>query len=77
MWFISAAIMAYSVRHLRLVDRVLYFIAGLFLMLPAGSFDSARWFNIAGAVLAVGVFAWERMRSPAPAPAAGSLPAKE
>ena len=48
-WFISAAIMAYSVRHLRIRDRALYFVVGFFLMLPVGSFDSARWFNVAGA----------------------------
>jgi TRAP transporter 4TM/12TM fusion protein len=76
-WFISAAIMAYSVRHLRLADRALYFAAGFFLMLPVGSFDGARWFNLAGAVMAAALFAWERMRTRAPAPAAGSLPAKE
>ena len=46
-------------------------------MLPAGSFDSARWFNVAGALIAVRVFAWERMHSPTPQPAAGSLPAKD
>ncbi len=56
-WFISAAIMGYSVRHLRIGDRALYFVAGFFLMLPAGSFDSARWFNIAGAVMAVALIA--------------------
>ena len=38
-WFISAAIMGYSVRHLRIGDRAFYFLAGFFLMLPAGSFD--------------------------------------
>jgi len=76
-WFISAAIMAYSVRHLRLVDRILYFLAGFFLMLPASSFDHARWFNIAGAVLAVLLLAGERLRSRGHAPAADSFPAKE
>jgi TRAP transporter 4TM/12TM fusion protein len=76
-WLISAAIMAYSVRHLRIVDRALYFVAGFFLMLPVASFDGARWFNIAGAAMAILLFAWERMRNRAPAPAAGSVPAKE
>ena len=76
-WFISAAIMGYSVRHLRLADRALYFVAGFLLMLPAGSFESARWCNITGAVLAIAVFAWERMRGRDPVPAARSVPAKE
>ena len=69
--------MGYSVRHLRIGDRALYFIAGFFLLLPVASFDGARWFNIAGAVIAISLFAWERMRNRGPVPAAESLPAKE
>ena len=76
-WFISASIMAYSVRHLRLTDRFLYFIAGFFLILPAGSFASARWFNIAGAVIAVLILVWERLRSRSAMPVTETLPAKE
>ena len=54
MWFISAAVMGYSVRHLGVVDRAVYGIAGICLLLPVGAFAAARWFNIAGALLAVG-----------------------
>jgi TRAP transporter 4TM/12TM fusion protein len=68
-WLISAAIMGYSVRQLRIADRALYFIAGFFLMLPSQSFVGARWFNIAGAVIAVLILAWERMRHRSAAPA--------
>jgi TRAP-type uncharacterized transport system fused permease subunit len=60
-WLISAAVMGYSVRHLRLVDRVVYGVTGLFLLFPVGAFPAARWFNIAGAVMAVVLLAWERM----------------
>ena len=52
-WLISAAIMGYSVRMLRLVDRAIYLIAGACLMLPISIFAGARWINFAGALLAV------------------------
>jgi TRAP transporter 4TM/12TM fusion protein len=61
-WIISAAIMGYSVRRLGTFDRVAYFVAGACLMLPVDAFATARWFNIAGAVIAVALFVWERMR---------------
>ena len=70
-WLISAAIMGYSVRLLRVPDRLVYFVAGFFLLLPVASFDYARWFNIAGAAMTVLLFAWERLRSRGPAPAVG------
>ncbi len=60
-WLISAAVMGYSVRHLRLVDRTVYGVIGLFLLFPVGAFAEARWFNIAGALTAVTLFIWERM----------------
>jgi hypothetical protein len=52
--------MGYSVRHLRLADRVVYGVTGLFLLLPVGAFPAARWFNIAGAALVVVLLMWER-----------------
>jgi TRAP transporter 4TM/12TM fusion protein len=61
-WIISAAMMGYSVRPLGLLDRSAYFIAGACLMLPVGAFAAARWFNLAGAVIAVTLFVWERVR---------------
>jgi TRAP transporter 4TM/12TM fusion protein len=81
-WFVSAAVMGYSVRHLGLVDRLVYGLAGFFLLLPVGSFAEARWFNIAGAVMSVGLLLFERTRrrseqptEPAAAPVAASTPA--
>ena len=61
-WFISAAVMGYSVRHLGVVDRLVYAAAGIGLLLPVGAFAEARWFNIVGALLAVGLFFFERTR---------------
>src|SRR5262249_60165882 len=51
-WLISAAVMGYSVRHLRLVDRVVYGVIGLFLLFPVASFPQAQYFNLPGAVMA-------------------------
>jgi TRAP transporter 4TM/12TM fusion protein len=59
-WLISAALMAYSTRPLGALDRALYFIAGVCLMLPVGMFATARWFNVVGACLGVGLLVWER-----------------
>jgi len=59
-WLISAAAMGYSVRHLRIFDRAVYMAAGAGLLLPVGAFTAARWLNIAGGVLAIGLFVWER-----------------
>jgi TRAP-type uncharacterized transport system fused permease subunit len=75
-WLISAAVMGYSVRHLGIGGRLLYGIAGLFLLLPVGAFAEARWLNIVGGVMAVVLFVWERSRrrtdeaGPSAAPAA-------
>jgi TRAP transporter 4TM/12TM fusion protein len=60
-WLISAAVMGYSVRHLRLVDRAVYGVIGLFLLFPVASFPQAQYFNIAGAVMAAALFVFERV----------------
>jgi TRAP-type uncharacterized transport system fused permease subunit len=67
-WLISAAVMGYSARHLGLVDRLIYMAAGIGLLLPVGAFAEARWFNIAGAIIAGGLFFWERANRRADAP---------
>ncbi|OGA00324.1 MAG: hypothetical protein A3H35_06700 [Betaproteobacteria bacterium RIFCSPLOWO2_02_FULL_62_17] len=59
-WFVSAAMMGYSIGKLTLVQRLLYAAAGLCLLLPVNAFESARWFNVAGACLALAVFLQER-----------------
>jgi TRAP transporter 4TM/12TM fusion protein len=63
-WIISAGVIGYSVRHLGIVDRTTYFIAGACLLLPAASFPAAHWINIAGALIAaaLAVREWVRRR---------------
>ncbi len=73
-WLISAAVMAYSVRPLGIVDRLVHGIVGICLLLPVGAFAAARWLNIAGAAAAVLMLLWERSHRRAPAPAAEAAP---
>jgi TRAP transporter 4TM/12TM fusion protein len=74
-WLISAAVLGYSVRHLGVIDRAIYGLTGLFLLLPVGAFAEARWFNIAGGAMAIALYVWERAHrskreaEPTPAPA--------
>jgi TRAP-type uncharacterized transport system fused permease subunit len=60
-WFIAAAVMGYSFRQLRLVDRLAYGIAGLCLLLPVELFELAKWLNAAGALLGIALTIWERV----------------
>lgn len=60
-WFISAAMMGYSVRRLTLAWRVYYGIAGICLLIPVNLFAGGRWVNLAGVCLAVLLFFWERL----------------
>jgi hypothetical protein len=32
-------------------------------MLPAGSFEQARWLNLAGAVMALSLLIWEKLKN--------------
>jgi TRAP-type uncharacterized transport system fused permease subunit len=77
-WLISAAVMAYSVRPLGIVDRLVYGAIGIGLLLPVGAFAAARWLNLAGAVAGILLLLWERTRRRAPsaadAPPASSGP---
>jgi TRAP transporter 4TM/12TM fusion protein len=59
-WLISAAVMGYSLRPLRVLDRLLYAAIGICLLLPVGAFAAARWLNIAGAAAGVLLLLWER-----------------
>jgi len=74
-WLISAAVMGYSVRHLRIGDRFIYGTAGLFLLLPVGAFAEARWFNVVGGIMAIALFVWERARRKAAEPVAAAAAA--
>jgi TRAP-type uncharacterized transport system fused permease subunit len=67
-WFISAAVMGHSVRSLRIFDRAIYGAVGVCLLLPVGAFAQARWFNIAGALMAAALLAWEWSRASARRP---------
>jgi TRAP transporter 4TM/12TM fusion protein len=77
-WLISAAVMAYSVRPLGIVDRLVYGAIGIGLLLPVGAFAAARWLNLAGAVAGILLLLRERTRrrarSAADAPPASSGP---
>ncbi len=60
-WFLSAAMLGYSVRRLDLFGRAYYTVAGICLLIPVGLVAEGRWINLAGACLAVFLFFWERM----------------
>ena len=59
-WFISAAMMGYSISKLSMAQRLLYGTAGICMIIPLKAFESALWFNVAGACLALAVFLLER-----------------
>jgi TRAP-type uncharacterized transport system fused permease subunit len=60
LWFVSAAIMGYSLGALSRSLRVLFLAAGLCLLVPTGAADWARWVNVIGMLLAVGLVLAER-----------------
>ena len=59
-WFIAAAMMGYSVRPLRVLDRLGYAATGICIFMPAGAFGAGRWINLAGIGLAVATFLLEK-----------------
>ena len=69
-WLISAAVMGYSIRPLAIMDRAIYGLIGVCLLLPVGAFDAARWLNIAGAAAGVLLLLWERAHRRRAAPTA-------
>jgi TRAP-type uncharacterized transport system fused permease subunit len=73
-WFISAAVMGYSVGPLGLFDRALHGAIGICLLLPYGAFAAARWLNLVGVVAGVALVAWERAHRRATVPPATALP---
>ncbi len=52
-WFVSAAVIGYTTRIVGMFYRLICGVAGLALMIPIGSFAEGRYFNIAGACIAV------------------------
>ncbi|MGE3646653.1 MAG: C4-dicarboxylate ABC transporter permease, partial [Beijerinckiaceae bacterium] len=63
-WFGAAGIIGYSIRPLEATVRLAYFVAGLFLITPISAFGAAKWVNLAGAVLAAAVLAFDYSRRP-------------
>jgi TRAP transporter 4TM/12TM fusion protein len=61
-WFIAAAGMGYSVRRLRPLDRLVYGVAGLFLLIPIELWPAAQWLNLAGVGMGAALLLWERIR---------------
>jgi TRAP-type uncharacterized transport system fused permease subunit len=59
-WLVSAGTIGYAGRALGWAARAYCALAGLFLMLPAQSFGAARWLNVAGAVMAIGLLLYEK-----------------
>jgi TRAP-type uncharacterized transport system fused permease subunit len=51
-WFVSAAVIGYTTRIIRMSYRALCALAGLALLIPLGQFNEARYVNILGACLA-------------------------
>ena len=59
-WLVSAGTIGYARRPLGWPARAYCALAGLFLMLPAQAFGAARWLNVAGAVMAIALFLYEK-----------------
>jgi len=59
--FGASGVMGYSVRRLAAIDRLVYLIAGLFLLLPMDAFDIGRWVNLVGLALAIAIAIRERL----------------
>ncbi len=61
-WFVSAGIMGFGMRHLAALERVLYGVAGICVLVPLKAFPNGAWINISGACLIAALLIWERMR---------------
>jgi len=58
-WFVCAGFTGYAVRVMPLAMRVAFVIAGLLLLMPFQASTVNAWLNAAGALLGVGLFAYE------------------
>ena len=61
-WAVSVAFAGFLFALLPILQRVLFFAAGIGLLVPVFAFDSAPLINAAAAVLAVGLVATERLK---------------
>lgn len=59
--FGAAGVMGYSVRHLNVIDRVAYLVAGVLLLLPIATFGIGRWLNLVGLALAIIIVVREKL----------------
>ena len=59
-WLVSAAVMGFSKRPLRPLERLAYVVAGVSVFLPATVQPQARWINLVGLVLVALIAAWHR-----------------
>lgn len=58
-YLVSVAVAGYMTRHLNVLHKLLFAIAGLALMIPATAFEGALWTDIGGFVLGVILLGWE------------------
>jgi TRAP transporter 4TM/12TM fusion protein len=60
-WLMSMGFVGYSMRPIGWLDRAAHIVIGSFLLAPIALFPEAIYFNVAGAILAVGLIAREYM----------------
>ena len=58
-WLVAAAVMGYSTRALRPIERLAYVVAGVAIFLPA-AVQTGRWVNVGELVLAALIAGWHR-----------------
>jgi TRAP transporter 4TM/12TM fusion protein len=56
-WLISAALTGYSIRVLPILNRAIFAVAGIALMLPIGIFNGSRFVSLAGLVVGAAMLA--------------------
>jgi TRAP-type uncharacterized transport system fused permease subunit len=56
-WLVSAALTGYSIRVLPMLNRAVFAVAGIALMLPLGIFSGSRYVSLAGLVVGAAMLA--------------------
>ena len=69
-WLVSAGFIGHFVEKLSLAMRAAFVLAGIGLLIPAGAFEGAALFDIAGAILGAATVGWQYWRAPKAAVAA-------
>jgi TRAP-type uncharacterized transport system fused permease subunit len=66
-WFVCAGFTGYAVRVMSTPIRVAFVVSGLLLLMPFQASAINAWLNVAGALLGMGLFAYEwRARNTSP-----------